>query len=122
MLTYRMLLLVKFVGVTLYAGGLIGGFVATALVERKRAVHAIASPGLVVTWLTGYLLTTQLHLPLTELWILGGLLLSLVSQLALVYSVSRDRRTVSAFLATFVPFFLVLVLMVFRPTWPGVHP
>ena len=114
---YRLILLFKLVGVLLYAGGLIAAFVATSLKERKRAVHAIASPGLVLTWAAGYSLTTQLHLPLTELWILGGLGLSLVSQLALVHGVSRDRRTVPALLATAIPLFLVLALMVFRPTW-----
>ena len=118
---YRFILLIKFVGVLLYAGGLIGSFVATSLVDRKRAVHSVASPGLVITWSAGYLLITQLHVPLTELWILGAIVLSLVSQLALVYSVSRDRRTVGAFVMSGVPLFLVLVLMVFRPTWAGVR-
>ena len=118
---YRLILLLKLVGVLLYAGGLIAAFVSTSLKERKRAVHAIASPGLVVTWVGGYLLTTQLHLPLTELWIIGGLVFSLISQLALVYSVSRDRRTVPAFLAAAIPLLLVVALMVFRPTWLDLH-
>ena len=118
---YRVILLIKLVGVLLYAGGLIGSFVATSLVDRKRAVHSIASPGLVITWTAGYLLTTQLHLPLTELWILGGIVLSLASQLALVYSVARDRRTASALVTSVGPLFLVLVLMVFRPTWAGLR-
>jgi hypothetical protein len=118
---YRVILLFKFVGVLLYAGGLIGSFVATSLVDRKRAVHAVASPGLVITWSAGYLLITQLHVALTELWILGAIVLSLVSQLALVYSVSRDRRTVGALIMSGAPLFLVLVLMVFRPTWAGVR-
>jgi hypothetical protein len=114
---YRLVLLFKLVGVLLYAGGLVTAFVSTSLKERKRAVHAIASPGLVLTWAAGYFLTTELHLPMTELWIIGGLGLSLVSQLALVYSVSRDKRTVPALLAAAIPLFLVLALMVFRPTW-----
>ncbi len=118
---YRVILLIKFVGVLLYAGGLIGSFVATSLVDRKRAVHSIASPGLVITWSAGYLLIMQLHVPLTELWILGAIILSLVSQLALVYSVSRDKRTVGALVMSGAPLFLVLVLMVFRPTWAGVR-
>ncbi|MDC0712353.1 hypothetical protein POL68_28075 [Stigmatella sp. ncwal1] len=117
MIAYRLLLLLKFIGVIVYGGGLIGSFASTALADRKRAVHAIASPGLVVTWFAGYLLTTQLQIPLTEFWILGGILLSLASQLALVYSVSRDRRTVTAFAAAAFPLCLVLLLMVFRPTW-----
>ncbi|AUX48399.1 hypothetical protein SOCE26_099330 [Sorangium cellulosum] len=120
MAAYQILLLIKFVGVILYSGGLIGSFVATALVDRKRAVHAVASPGLVVTWIAGYLLTTQLQVPLTELWIVAAIPLSLVSQLALVHSVSRDRRTTGAFVSAFAPLFMVLLMMVFRPTWSGV--
>ena len=121
-LLYRVLLLVKFVGVVLYGGGLIGALVATNSVERKRAVHAIASPGLVVTWTAGYFLTLQLNVALTEPWIVGGLSLSLVSQLALVFMATREQRTgMGAWLAA-VTFFLVLVLMIFRPRWPGVYP
>nr|WP_216617732.1 hypothetical protein [Corallococcus carmarthensis] len=119
---YRLLLLLKFVGVVLYGGGLVGALVATGSLERKRAVHAIASPGLVVTWTAGYLLTLQLNVALTEPWVLGGLSLSLVSQLALVAMATRERRTVVGALLAAVPFFCVLVLMIFRPRWPGVEP
>ncbi|RKH66229.1 hypothetical protein [Corallococcus aberystwythensis] len=120
MLIYRLLLLMKFVGVVLYGGGLVGALAATGSRERKRAVHAIASPGLVVTWTAGYLLTLQFNLALTEAWILGGLALSLVSQLALVSMASRERRTVPGALLAAVSFFGVLVLMIFRPRWPWV--
>ncbi|NOK34215.1 hypothetical protein HMI49_13515 [Corallococcus exercitus] len=120
MLIYRLLLLLKFVGVVLYGGGLVGALVATTSQDRKRAVHAIASPGLVVTWTAGYLLTLQFQLALTEAWILGGLSLSLVSQLALVAMATRERRTLTGALMAAVPFFLVLVLMIFRPRWPWV--
>jgi hypothetical protein len=117
MIYYRLVLVLKFVGVLLYAGGLIASFVASSLAERRRAVHAVASPGLLLTWIAGYLLTLEQQIPLTEAWTLGGLFCSLASQLALVNSVSRDRRTPGAFLAAFVPLLAVLVLMVFRPTW-----
>ncbi|GMU11356.1 hypothetical protein [Corallococcus caeni] len=119
-LLYRLLLLLKFVGVVLYGGGLVGALAATTSQERKRAVHAIASPGLVVTWTAGYLLTLQFQLALTEAWIAGGLALSLVSQLSLVAMASRERRTLAGALMAAVPFFLVLVLMIFRPRWPWV--
>jgi hypothetical protein len=118
---YQILRLIKFLGVILYAGGLIGSFVATAHADRKRAVHAVASPGLVVTWIAGYLMTTQLQIPLMELWVIAGLVLSLVSQLALVHSVARDRRTLGAFVSTVAPLFVVLLMMVFRPTWADVR-
>jgi len=120
MLTYRLLHLAKFVGVILYGGGLIASFVATSPVERRRAVHSVASPGLVITWIAGYLLTMKLHIPLTELWILGGLVFSLLSQLTLVHSVTRQPRTLASFACAFGLLLLVLLLMVFRPSWESI--
>lgn len=117
MTVYRLLLVFKFVGVCAYAGGLVASFVATTHADRKRAVHSIASPGLLATWVAGYLLTTQVNVTMTELWILGGLVLSLASQIALIRSLKSATRTVSAFAAAAVPLILVLALMVFRPTW-----
>src|SRR3954447_7560170 len=109
---YRVFLLLKFVGVLMYAGGFAAAFLATSLRERKRAVHAVASPGLVLVWTAGYILTTELQVPLTELWILGGLVLSLLSLMGLIFSVSRDKRTVPAFCAAALPLLLVLACMV----------
>jgi len=118
---YRLILLLKLVGVVAYAGGLAGAFLATAPGDRRRAVHAIASPSLFVVWITGYALTSLLGVALTELWVMGGLLLSLASLLALTHSVTRGRRTVAAFAMAAVPFVAVLGLMVFRPTWERVR-
>lgn len=122
MATYRLLLLLKLVGVVAYAGGLVGAFLATAPADRRRAVHAVASPGLLVIWVAGYLLVRRLGVPLTEPWIAGAVALSLVSLLALVHSAARDRRTHTAFATAVVPLFAVLFLMVFRPTWKGFSP
>lgn len=114
---YRFILVLKLVGVIAYAGGLAGAFFAEAPADRRRAVHAVASPALLVVWTTGYALTSQLGVALTELWVLGALVLSLGSVLALVHSVTRERRTPAAFAAAAIPLVAVLVLMVFRPTW-----
>ena len=116
MLLYRALHLLKFVGVMLLAGGTFGSFLARDPADRKRAVHGIASTGLLLTWLAGYGLSLVLGLTLGELWILGGLLLSFTSHVALVLSVSRRPSKAAAF-AVFVPLLLTLTLMVFRPTW-----
>ncbi len=116
---YPLTLLLKLVGVCLYAGGMTTSFIATAPQERKRAVHAIASPALVLTWLCGYLLSVQRGIALTELWIVAGLLLSLASQLSLVYAVARDDQRTAVRLAALLPFAAVLALMIFRPTWAG---
>ncbi len=117
MLFYLPLLVLKFTAVLAYAGGLIGRFVANDVAGQKRAVHAIASPALVVVWGAGYVLGALLGVPLTELWLMGGLVLSLVSLLVLIYSVARPVRLGPAFLAAAVPLVLVLVLMVYRPRW-----
>lgn len=114
-----LLRVVKFVGVILFGGGLIASFVTNSERDRKRAVHAISSPGLLVTWGAGYLLTLSLGVPLTELWVMGGLVFSLASQLALVRNVSRQPSR-AGFALTAVPLLFVLVFMVVRPTWSSV--
>ena len=119
---YHWLHLLKFIGVISFGGGMVGSFVASTLADRKRAVHGVASPGLAVTWVAGYLLTLQLRVPLGELWVLGGLLLSFAAQLALLHSVARDERRLASRLGAAVPLVLVLVLMVFRPTWSSLRP
>jgi hypothetical protein len=113
----RVLLVIKLVAVLGYAGGLAAAFMPASLLERRRAVHRIASPALLVVWLSGVLLTLEQSVPITEAWIAGGLALSLASQLALVRSVTRDLRTTRSFLAAAVPLAAVIYLMVFRPTW-----
>lgn len=114
---YLPLLVLKFVAVLAYAGGLTARFVAEGAPARRRAVHGIASPAIVLVWLTGWGLTQVSGTPLSELWVLAGLVLSLVSQLALVYGVARDVRPLPAFLAATVPLLLVLLAMVYRPRW-----
>ena len=116
MLLYRALHLLKFTGIMLLAGGTLGSFLASAPEDRRRAVHAVASPGLLLTWLAGYLLSLTLGVGLTELWTLGGLVLSFASHLSLLRSVTR-RRSLSALVSVVAPLALTLALMVFRPTW-----
>lgn len=116
-IAYRLLLVLKFLGVLGYAGGLVASFVATSPADRKHAVHAIASPALLVTWVAGWLLTDRLGVALTELWVLGGLLLSCTSLLALIRAARRPREDRVAFATTAAPLLAVVVLMAFRPTW-----
>ncbi len=122
MTLYRLLLVVKFAAVMGYAGGFVAAFVASSLDERRRAVHGIASPALFLVWAAGYGLTTVLRVSMLELWILGGLVLSLASLLALVYGVSRDARSRGVFFAAGAPLLVVVILMAFRPTWEALRP
>lgn len=121
MAVYQLLRLLKFSGVMLFAGGTVGSFIASAPAERRLAVHGLASPGLLITWTAGYLLAVSLGIGLGELWTLGGLLLSFAAHLGLLRSVNRPRST-SAIVIVAAPLFLVLLLMVFRPTWSMVLP
>lgn len=116
-LTYPFLLVLKFVGVMLFAGGYVAAFVASDPSERRRAVHDVASPGLGLTWLAGFLLTLQLGIAWNELWILGGFLFSLIVQLTLVYSVERAKRTRGVAVLAGVGLVAAVLLMVLRPTW-----
>ncbi|XXX77071.1 hypothetical protein WMF30_56420 [Sorangium sp. So ce134] len=122
MIAYRCILALKFLSIMGYAGGAAGAFLCEDPAARKRAVHRVASPSLLATWLSGYALLVLNGWPLLELWIAGALLLSLAANAALVYCVSRDRRDLSAFLWSALPVACVVVLMVFKPTWAQVRP
>jgi hypothetical protein len=113
---YRSLLLLKLLAVLGYAAGLGAGLLASSLPERRRAVHQLASPALLMVWLSGYLLTERLGVGLMELWVLGGLCGSFVSLGALVASLHSARRIWPGVLSV-AALVGVLALMVFRPTW-----
>ncbi|WP_437953217.1 hypothetical protein WME98_22885 [Sorangium sp. So ce296] len=122
MIAYRCILVLKFLSVMGYAGGAAGAFLCDDPAARKRAVHRVASPSLLATWLSGYALLVLNGWPLFELWVAGALLLSLVGNAALVYCVSRERRDLSAFLGSALPVVCVVALMVVKPTWAQVRP
>jgi hypothetical protein len=114
---HRIILVLKLAAVMAYAGGIVAAFVASLPEERKRAVHQVASPALLATWLLGYVLTLQVGVGLFEAWIAMAFVLSMASNLLLVYCVTREKRTAAWFALCIAPVLLVVVLMVFRPTW-----
>ncbi len=118
---YHASVLIKFIGVVLFAGGMMASFVATGLPERKLAVHRIASPGLLLTWLGGAGAAELTAVPLTEAWIVGGVVFSFLSMSGLVISVSREMKSPGWVLFATVPLLIVLVLMVSRPTWASLR-
>lgn len=120
MTAYRLALLLKFVGVMLYAAGLGASFVAATLAARKRAIHTVASTGLLFTWIAGYFLADILGVPMSEAWTAGGLVLSFISQGLLSRSAIEDHH--GKRIAAGVVMALVLLLMVFRPTWAELKP
>jgi len=119
-LVYKLLIVAKFVGVAVFSGGLVARFLARDAESRRRAIHAVASPGLILVWFAGYGLTETLGVALTELWILGGLVFSLASQIALVVFGKRETSALVVS-ASAVPLVVVLFLMAFRPTWSSLR-
>lgn len=114
---WRLSRLCKFLGVSAYAGGMVGAFFATEPELRRRAVHRVASPALLVTWVAGYALTTMTGTSMMEAWTMGGLVFSLVSQMALVRLASRPATRRADVAVAMGAFGVVLLFMVFRPTW-----
>ncbi|WP_437760002.1 hypothetical protein [Sorangium sp. So ce1389] len=120
MTVYQLVLTVKFLGAMGYAGGLIASFITAEPLERKRAVHNIASPSLLATWCAGYALAALGGFRMFELWVVGGLALSVGSNIILVYCVSRGKRGPLAFSCAALPIACVVGLMVLKPTWSQV--
>lgn len=116
MTPYQLFLIPKFCGVLLFMAGIGGALLAPQLVQRKLAVHRVASLGLLLTWVFGYLAVTSVSIPVMRPWIAGSLLLSFVTQSVLVYSVNgKGHRSIVVTLAATIPMLLIVVLMVARP-------
>lgn len=120
MLVYRLLIVLKFLGVVVFGGGVVARFLVRDAEVRRRAIHAVASPGLILVWVAGYGLCVTLDVALTELWILGGLVFSLAAQVALVAFGKRDASPLVV-AASALPIVVVLFLMAFRPTWSSIR-
>ncbi len=117
-LPYELIRLVKFAGVLAFAGGAIAALITSDLANRRVAVHRVASPGLLVTWIGGYLLADALARPWTELWILAGFGGSFALQGILVWTVSIEARPSAAMRAAVIGLLgSLLVVMIWRPTW-----
>jgi len=116
------ILVVKLVAAMGFGGGLVAAFVADDQARRQRAVHWIASPCLVSTWGLGFALLAVRRLPLTELWVVGALLLSVGAHLAAVSAVSRESRSKLDAAVSLAPVVGTLALMVFKPLWAQVLP
>lgn len=117
-LPYEWLRFVKLLGVLAYAGGVTASLLARELEVRRHAVHRVASPGLLVIWVGGFLLADTLMVRLREPWLLGAFALTFVAQGALTWSVAdegRRRPGVAVLILALVT--ATLGLMVWRPTW-----
>jgi len=111
-LRLHLLQLAKFSGVLLFVGGSIAALIARESAARRTAVHRVASIGLVVTWVAGYLLARTLGWSLGELWITGAIATTLAIHLVLTWAVARDRDATAAVAVLLVA---TLALMIWKP-------
>jgi hypothetical protein len=117
-LRYHLLLLVKYTGVLLFAGGAMASFIASDLEARKRAVHRQASLGLGLTWLSGFALAYTLGWTLTQLWLIAAVVTSILINGILSYTVGApDRPKRGPAIAVAVLFVATLGVMIWKPTW-----
>jgi hypothetical protein len=117
-LRYHLLLLVKFAGVLLFAGGAMASFVASDLEARKGVIHRQGSLGLLLTWLSGFGLAHTLGWTLTQLWLIAGLAVSFVTQGILTWSVAapgRPKRGPAIAVGALIT--VTLAIMIWKPTW-----
>ncbi len=107
---------VKWVGVALFAAGVIGAFFPASMRDRQRAVYLLATPGLILSWTAGYGLARHTEVSLGAPWISASLLLSLGTLSLLARFVERDRVAAAPWaLAATLGLVGTLALMVWRP-------
>lgn len=112
----HLVLLVKFAGVLLFVAGSGASLLARTREDRRRATHTIASSGLFLAWSGGLALASMSGIPLTELWIVLGLGLSLAAHVLVVTAAERgaSRGHRLAFAALLLA---ILAAMIFRPVF-----
>lgn len=111
---YRPLLLVKFAGVLLFAGGAFAALLADDRATRQWATHRPASLGLLLIWCSGFALAHVTAVPLNAPWIIGGFVTSLAAHIVLTASVRSDARRGHA-IAIALLLLAALALMIWRP-------
>lgn len=84
----------KWTALLLLGAGTLGGWLASEHDDRQRAVFWLATPGFVLTWVTGYGLARLMGISMGSPWISGSLVASLASLQLLVYAVERPGRSV----------------------------
>lgn len=114
--TLLVLRFVKLAAAMLLAAGTVGAFLPRDLEDRKRAAYFLFGPGFGLSWGAGFVLMWARSRSPLEPWILGGIVLSLVTLNVVLWSVGRDGRRGPGAAALAVGTLLAtLALMVFQP-------
>lgn len=116
MSTWLLLRFVKMAALALLGAGIGGALLPRDLADRRRAVYALATPGLVLTWLAGFGLARESGISLGSPWISASIVLGIGLFQLIVWAVEREGRrrrwvaalAIAALLAT-------LGLMVTKP-------
>lgn len=80
----------KFVGVALFASGVVGSLFARDAHDRRRSAHVLATLGLIVVWVAGYGLAKAKAVSIGELWIARSLLAGLVAMFAAAWAATTN--------------------------------
>ena len=106
----------KLAAAMILCAGTIGAFLPRDLEDRRRAAYFVAGPGFGLSWALGLVLAwARGHSPLSP-WILGALVLSLVSINVVLWSTGKDgRRSVGAAAVALTTLAATLALMVWQP-------
>lgn len=92
MSTWLLLRFVKMAALALLGAGIAGAFLSRDLEERRRAVYALATPGLILTWLAGFGLARETQVSLGSTWISASILVGLGLFQLVVWAVEREGR------------------------------
>jgi len=96
--------------------GTSGVFFADDHQRQQRAAFWLAGPSLGVTWVLGFVLAWARNISTLTPWIVGAMLLSLISINAVLYTAGKPGRvTKTTTLVAIVPLILSVALMIYRP-------
>lgn len=115
MALYASVLTLKLLCAMTYVGAAIAAFTTDSRALRQRAVHRVASPALLATWLLGGVLAALRGTSLLRPWIVSGFGLSLLSSFILVYCATRAPDSRAGQRACLGAIALTVALMVARP-------
>ncbi|MCS6898395.1 MAG: hypothetical protein RMJ98_01340 [Myxococcales bacterium] len=92
MVGLTLLRLVKYGGVSALVGGSLALALCRGFEDRRRLGLGLVLPGFGVTWTAGFLLAHQVSISPLAPWILGAMGASMVSILAMLFSISKPER------------------------------
>ncbi|MBX3248637.1 MAG: hypothetical protein KF901_15780 [Myxococcales bacterium] len=109
---------VKILSVLVLVAGSLGATLPAPmpLTTRRRFAFAVAAPGLLASWTSGFVLAWSAGHRLWSTWVVVSLLLSILSVQGVLYSAGREgRESWKAFAFTMLTLGGVVGLMVWRP-------